>query len=73
MRLMIVLLVLLVFCKVASAQRPLGTYETVVSGMNCHQNQQGDLECNYRVGRSLHFGIVGVGQKDPSIYFYEAS
>ena len=41
--------------------------------MNCRQNQQSDRECNYRVGRSLHFGIAGVGRKDASIYFYEAS
>lgn len=73
MRPMIVLFVLWVFCQAANAQQARQTYEIVVSGMNCHQNQQRDMECNYRVGRSLHLGIVGVGQKDPSIYFYEAS
>ena len=73
MRLTIVLLVLLVFCQAASAQQARKTYDVVVSGMECRQNLQGDLECNYRVGRSLHSGIVGLGQKNPGIYFYEAS
>ena len=58
----------------ARTQQPRQTYDIVVSGMKCQQNSLGDMECNYRVGRSLHFGIVGVGQKDPqAIYFYEAS
>ena len=73
MRLMIVLLVLLAFCQAASAQQARLTYDVVVSGMKCQQNSLGDMECNYHVGRSLHFGIAGVGLKDPSIYFYEAS
>ena len=73
MRLNTLLLILLLFCQLASAQQARQTYDVVVSGMECRQNLQGDMECNYHVGRSLHFGIAGVGQKDPSIYFYEAS
>lgn len=49
------------------------TYEDVVTGMRCYQNQMDDLECDYRVGRSLHFGIVAPGKPDGSIYFYSAS
>lgn len=73
MRFKIVLSILLLFCQVVSAQQVRRTYDVVVSGMNCHQNLSDDLECNYRVGRSLHFGIAGVGEKDASIYFYEAA
>ena len=49
------------------------TYDDVVAGMRCSENQLGDLACDYRVGRSLHFEIVGVGEPDGSIYFYAAS
>lgn len=49
------------------------TYDEVVTGRRCFKNQSGDLECDYRVGRSLHFGIVGVGKPDGSLYFYSAS
>jgi hypothetical protein len=49
------------------------TYDYTKAGMNCAQNSAGDMECNYHVGRSLHFGIAGVGKPDASIYFYSAS
>lgn len=49
------------------------TLQAVTSGMKCNQNSAGDMECDYRVGRSLHFGIVAVGKPDASIYFYSAS
>jgi hypothetical protein len=49
------------------------TYEDVVAGMKCSENSLGDKECDYRVGQSLHFGIVAPGKPDGSIYFYSAS
>lgn len=49
------------------------TYDQVLAGMHCFQNKLGDLECDYRVGRSLHFGIVAPGKPNTSIYFYAAS
>lgn len=55
------------------SRTPSTTYDAVVSGMTCKQNTSADMECDYRVGRSLHFGIAGVGQKDASIYFYSSS
>ena len=73
MRLTILFFVLLGYCQMVSAQEARQTYDAAVSGMNCQQNSLGDMECNYRVGRSLHFAIAGVGRKDASIYFYEAS
>jgi len=73
MRLQILLSMLFLLYQPASAQQGRRTYDAVVSGKSCHQNLAGDLECDYRVGRSLHFGIAGVGQKDASIYFYAAS
>ncbi len=49
------------------------TYDLVLAGMRCSRNSRGDLECEYRVGRSLHFTVVAPGKPDGSIYFYSAS
>lgn len=73
MKLLVLLSILFLLYQPASPQQGRRTYDVVVGGMNCHQNLSRDMECNYRVGRSLHFGIVSVGQKDASIYFYSAA
>lgn len=49
------------------------TYDAVVAGMKCHQHSMDSMECDYRVGRSLHFNIAGVGDKDASITFFQSS
>lgn len=49
------------------------TYQVVVAGMKCLQNSMGSMECEYRVGRSLHFNIAGVGDKDAGIAFLASS
>lgn len=44
--------------------------------MECHQQQAlepAGLECNYRVGDSLHFAIMGLGLPDGSVYVYRAN
>jgi len=62
---------------VAAAAQPArqqpSTYDVVVAGMQCKQNSMESLECDYRVGRSLHVNIAGVGDKDASITFLSAS
>ena len=52
---------------------PASTREAVVAGMKCEQNTFGSMECEYQVGRSLHFAVVGVGDEDAAITFYAAS
>jgi len=49
------------------------TYDVVVAGMKCQQNSMGSLECDYRVGDSLHFNIAGVGDRDAGITFFASS
>lgn len=57
-----------------AAQQPqFKTYDDVVRGMTCKQNSVGDMECEYRVGRSLHFIIAGVGEEDAGISFHSSS
>ena len=58
---------------VAGAAPPMSTYDAVVAGMHCEQTSVGSLECDYHVGRSLHFGVVGVGDPDAAITFYSVS
>jgi len=55
------------------APAPQSTHDAVVAGMACKQNPAGSLECEYRVGRSLYFAVVGVGDKDAAITFYSTS
>lgn len=56
----------------ASPSRP-STHDAIVAGMACKQNSFGSLECEYRVGRSLYFAVIGVGDKDAAITFYASS
>ena len=47
------------------------TYDAVVRGMSCKQKASGEMTCEYKVGTSLRFDIVGVGQADVSVSFYK--
>lgn len=48
------------------------TYDAVLEGMSCRQRQSGEMDCEYKVGRSLRFLIAGVGQPDVAISFFKA-
>lgn len=48
------------------------TYQAVVAGMKCTQSELGQFDCDYRVGRDLHFAVVGIGEDDTAITFYSA-
>lgn len=50
---------------------PNPTYDAVVRGMVCTQQPNGQLDCEYKVGRSLRFAIAGVGQDDAAITFFK--
>lgn len=53
----------------AQAKNP--TYDAVLEGMSCKQQQSGQMNCEYKVGRSLRFVIAGVGQPDVAITFFK--
>jgi len=57
----------------AADQASASTFDAVVAGMHCEQNPMGSLECEYHVGKSLYFGVVGVGDPDAAITFYSVS
>jgi hypothetical protein len=47
------------------------TFDAVSAGRKCRdENQQ--LVCEYRVGKSLRFVVVGIGQPDTGITFYKS-
>jgi hypothetical protein len=68
MRTVSILIACMLLTRSAAAQR---TYEAVVSGMRCTQQSSGQVDCDFRVGRSLHFSIAGVGQEDAAVTFYK--
>lgn len=47
-----------------------GTYDATVAGRNCRDFHQ-QLSCEYRVGKSLHFEIAGIGDPDTAVTFYK--
>jgi hypothetical protein len=47
------------------------TYDAVLEGMSCKQRQSGEMDCEYKVGRTLRFLIAGVGQPDVAITFFK--
>ncbi len=71
MRLFIAIAAVVLFADSPIAQagsRP--TYSAVVKGMKCKQQTSLNIiqmDCEYRVGRSLEFVIAGVGQSDAAI------
>jgi hypothetical protein len=53
------------------ADRPNPTYDAVLKGLMCKQQQTGEMDCSYDVGKSLRFVISGVGQPDAAITFFK--
>lgn len=43
-------------------------YDATVSGKKCEEHAQ-QIICDYRVGKSLHFSIVGIGNPDVGVTF----
>jgi hypothetical protein len=50
------------------------TYELVLAGKVCQEEQDNQqLNCDYRIGKDLHFTVVGVGLPDTGITFIKSS
>ena len=76
MKLIWVLLALTGMATMLHAQNePRPTYDAVVAGMSCKQSYISDtqLDCDYRVGKDLHFVIAGTGQDDAAITVVRAA
>lgn len=56
------------------AARPttdLTAYDATLRGKRCADGYDQQADCEYRVGRSLHFEIAGVGLADASVTFHK--
>lgn len=51
------------------------TYDAVVKGLTCKQSgvSTAQLDCDYRVGKSLHFVIAGIGEPDAAFTVLRAA
>jgi len=48
------------------------TFDAVVSGMTCTMEQSQQMNCEYRIGKSLWINIAGVGQSDAGVSFLKS-
>jgi hypothetical protein len=54
------------------AQAETSVYEQALKGKQCHENPGQSLECEYRIGETLHIAITGIGQTDTAITFMKS-
>jgi len=48
------------------------TYDLVVKGKSCKEDNSQQLEGNYQVGKDLHIAITGIGQPDTAITYMKS-
>src|SRR3989338_9953619 len=50
------------------------TYELVVAGKSCEASETTqNIDCDYKVGKGLHFGVAGIGLPDAGVTVYSSS
>ena len=69
MRLFILITSLLFFCQSSYAE----TYDAVLAGKKCQEDDYQQLNCSYKVGKDLHIEIAGIGQEDTGIAFLKSN
>ncbi|MCI2284259.1 hypothetical protein L3081_13780 [Colwellia sp. MSW7] len=50
-----------------------GTYEVILEGKKCQEDDYQQLNCSYKVGKDLHIEIAGIGQEDTGIAFLKSN
>lgn len=45
------------------------TYELTVKGKTCQESFAQSIECDYKIGNSLHISIAGIGRPDTGVTF----
>ena len=56
------------FCSSQAFAAP-STYEITVKGKTCQESSGQLIECDYKIGKSLHISIAGLGQPDTGVSF----
>jgi hypothetical protein len=54
------------------AQAETSVYELALKGKQCQEDSRQVLECEYRIGKTLHITITGIGQTDTAIAFLKS-
>lgn len=49
------------------------TFELVLAGKSCKEGLTQGIDCEYKVGKGLHFSINGIGMPDTGITFMKSS
>lgn len=65
----LILLIGLFWLTVSPAHAETSVYELTLNGKQCQENPGQSLECEYRIGKTLHIAITGIGQTDSAITF----
>ena len=53
-------------------QAEISVYELTLKGKQCQENSEQSLACEYRIGKTLHISIDGIGQADAGITFMKS-
>lgn len=70
MKSIIALIILLFTSQVVLASD--STYIAVVKGKKCQEDRNQSLSCSYKVGKTLHIEIAGIGSPDTGIAFMKS-
>ena len=68
----LILLIGLLWLTTSPAIAETSVYELTLKGKQCQEYSGQKLECEYRIGKTLHIAITGVGQTDTSITFMKS-
>ena len=68
----IIATLILSFCLAQYSKASDSTYDAVVAGKVCQEDDRQQLNCSYNVGKSLSIEIVGIGMPDTSVYFMKS-
>lgn len=69
---MLILLTVLVWLTALSANAETSVYELTLKGKQCQETSSQALGCEYRIGKTLHISIDGIGQTDTGITFMKS-
>lgn len=47
-------------------------YELTIKGKTCQESSGQSIDCDYKVGKSLHISIAGLGQPDTGVTFMKS-
>jgi len=68
----LILLIGLFWLTASQANAETSVYELTLKGKQCQENPGQSLECEYRIGETLHIAITGIGQTDTAITFMKS-